>query len=902
MASLPKTALRRNKLKDLTAGPAAPKSGHVVTQVEFVDFDGCKKKGFFKPLDETYPELLAKISVATSVIIRMLLGERAAEDRLVYDEDDKIVGTVSIALEGFKPFNYGSEPIPEHPQKKEEVNPSYETLMQHNVMELLFFSWFLGNDDLHPKNIGLKGLIDWDMFFYALTEIIKGPRAFGSSPEGKIELPSSDFANFPVLQETKLTHWATHQYPHNYYYPKRYGNYDQFIELSKNPIFKDESLPNGQITAQEQLFTAALKALVIFQPEVLEKQLRDALGKEPLNYTELSLEKKGELEKKFPTLFTSETDKQPFVSFMCGLYQLYYDELYRNVVFFKGCEKNISDVPVPGFAQFLYQHPSAFKSVEKWGLAQNKKRKEQEDKTRRFSNEDNLELKSEVACAPPLEKATKTDVCNKRQLKEDKLKLRYHQVWRDSYLGWMKNILKKAKELSNELLLELSLKGHEIILTDSEDSEIKPEDSSIHAAWQLLPAFKEINSTDIDEHIDCDKNSDMRKGLLALIDLNNQLFVATNNYYHTDLNELVHLKNSQFIRKLREISSKYFDEVIPKLGENTSYADKCGHLASELERFCGMVHFSAHMNTTDKVSLSVVPVKEIWPKHTDEKAINDCLHALFNWAKSLDAMTLSDKICKIIDEDYSGGLLSNRMRAEPVKTYLRESMKESGDDRLAFILSSGNKTGNGALNTCLIDQLIRDMLKATQHDFNVCLPSVRSAIDDKTFALDFYTEAAIKYAKNDNRFRHIYSDYALRAVNDALYSWVEELEHKRFSDLTKSALSKYEQSKSWFTTSRRSEVEKYFSISSNAHILARIFMNGGFETTSLNTILFNTLLDTMQKEIPLDKEQLQKANNHFVMRLTQEYRPHFISSIKSIAEEKLHQYPSKETVVLKSFV
>lgn len=898
MAPLSKTALRRNKLKDLTAGPATPASGHAVIKVEFLDFDGSTKTGYFKPLDESYPELLAKISVATSVIMRLSLGERAAEDRLVYDDNDNIVGTVSIALEEFKPFNYGSELVPENPQEKEKVIPSYQTLMQYNVMELLFFSWFLGNDDLHPKNIGLKGIIDWDMFFYAVTEIIKAPRFLGSSPKGEIKLSSTDFGNFPILSPaTKPTHWPSLQLPGNLFYPKRYANYEQFAELSKNPALGDESIPGGKITAQEQLFTAVLKALLSYQPEALKRRLKDAIGKEPLNFSHLDSMKKAELEKKFPRLFNPESDKQPFIDFMTELYQLYYDELYRTAVFFIGCE-NSSGTQVPGFSRFLYRHPHAFKNIHQWLMTENSSRKEQGEKSFRFANEEEYsELRKKTACATSLRKAAKINNA-KGQLQEDELKRRYHQIWRDSHTVWIKDILNKARELSASLQHTLSLAGTASSL-GIEISERKPEDSSINNAWQLLPVLPEKSTV----QLDCDINSDMRSGLLELIELNRQLFEKTNHYWQIQREKLTPLDNMQFIDELQKIYKLYLFNVVPKLGEHTTFGKTCKEIATELHNFSNMANFLIHCNaSTDSVSLTLVSAKESWPKHTDSKVVDNCLNALFNWVKELDAQVLSDKINKIIDEDYVGGILSHRTRETPVKTYLLNSREEAGDDRLAFILSSGNSADNGALNTLLVDKLIREMLAATQKDVKVYLPSVRAAIEEDSFAKDFYTRKAIEYAKSNPRFQHIYSAQALEAINHAIYQWIDSIDSKKFFDITKSAIHQYEKCIwSIWTTSRRTEVERYFSSKmSNPCILAQIFSKGGFETTSLNTILFNTIISAMAKTINSDSNKLQQKNNKLILSLAlaPEYQAHFLPHLRSFAE-KYEEYQQKKPTLAK---
>lgn len=71
-------------------------------------------KSLFKELEPQrhYPELLAKISVATSSFKRSFQGKRSAEERLVFDEDDHLIGTLSICVDNFKPFHYAEDGIP----------------------------------------------------------------------------------------------------------------------------------------------------------------------------------------------------------------------------------------------------------------------------------------------------------------------------------------------------------------------------------------------------------------------------------------------------------------------------------------------------------------------------------------------------------------------------------------------------------------------------------------------------------------------------------------------------------------------------------------------------------------------------------------------------------------------
>lgn len=374
--ALPKTGLSKDKLqfKNEASSSESQSSANKVSKVTFLDIDGQEKQAYFKPISENYPVLLAKFSVAASVLMRLSLGERAAEDRLVYDADGNICGTVSIALKNFKPFNFLLDGLPYDEAEKEQVCPSTGTLIQHNIMELIFFSWFLGEDDLHPNNIGLSGRLDWDMLFYPITEIIKGPRTFiGGSAEGKIELSEEDFSNLPELANTKRhTHWPTHPWPGNANYLKKFPNHDAFINLGKNDARFYDSVNDRWVSAQEQLYTAALKALLTWQPEVVKLRLQDALGDEPLNFTALPENKVKQLQDCFPEFFNLESNSASFVECMIKIYQEFYDKLYYTVTNYTADGKNNYGELRHAFYKFLLENPGAYNSIAEWVKEENK--------------------------------------------------------------------------------------------------------------------------------------------------------------------------------------------------------------------------------------------------------------------------------------------------------------------------------------------------------------------------------------------------------------------------------------------------------------------------------------------------------------------------------------------------
>lgn len=189
--------------------------------------------------------------------------------------------------------------------------------------------------------------------------------------------------------------------------------------------------------------------------------------------------------------------------------------------------------------------------------------------------------------------------------------------------------------------------------------------------------------------------------------------------------------------------------------------------------------------------------------------------------------------------------LSFRQRSDPVKNYLKTSAHESGDNRLAYILSSG--TQDGALNTLLVQGLTHLMLQ--KHP----IPSIDLAIRDKSFEkgiIDF-TRDVVFFAKKDKRFTHAYSEGGMTTLYKTMYDWVDTLTEKSFASLISSSLSAYEK-KTWgslWGVSRRTEVEGYLMGNSNAKALAMIFMNGS-ETSTLNEFLFVKIIETIKKKSP----------------------------------------------------
>src|SRR6185437_9946651 len=131
----------------------------------------------------------------------------------VFDDNNKLIGTISINVEGFKPFNYTEEVVPIDPRERECVIPSTKTLIENNIIELLLGRWFLDDDDGHPHNLSLAGDIDFDMFWYWFTIHMKKSRPIIGIPKTHVNLTVRDWEDFPNVKDAKPYHWPAYTHP-----------------------------------------------------------------------------------------------------------------------------------------------------------------------------------------------------------------------------------------------------------------------------------------------------------------------------------------------------------------------------------------------------------------------------------------------------------------------------------------------------------------------------------------------------------------------------------------------------------------------------------------------------------------------------------------------------------------
>ncbi|MCL9683092.1 hypothetical protein [Legionella maioricensis] len=864
---IPKKGLRRKQLKDLTAGKAVEGS-HPIIRVEFIE-DGITKFGYFKELEPKnhYPELLAKISVGTSLLQRLYLGKNCAEERLVFNERDELVGTLSIAIDGFKPFNYSNETVPEEIAAKEQVVPSTKTLLKKKHIEAAFAFWYGDNDDGHPHNNGFAGeeavILDFDMFFYWLTILMKEARAVIGIPKKSIALTVRDWESFPIVKDSKPYHWFTYLHPGQEslpiqsslltrILPKPYADPSQFEQLAHEP------------EAHEQKFAVALKALLTFQPEVTRKRLTELFGDMTLNYTSLDdtdVSLRLAYEKEYPNLFNETTNTKPFVDFMMDIYQKHYDNLYRVVVFYMGCENNGYGVPLPATCTALYRKPSFYRKIEEWVKTQN----------------ETIYSKDEAS--------------TKYNLPE--LQNRYHQVWRDAHFPTYKELLHSCFQLNNKVLYLVS---SQVELPEVEGKKVT--DDTLTSAWEMVNTMPELSKSKIESLILVDKESKLRNACLLLVDFTNTFQAIGKDYFDKKREDLTEEDNLLFATQLKQLYEKFDLPIRENLLHTMTPGGEFNRISILLNQFAERINFKRHLTTTDeqmKDAISSIAPKEVLP-HTDESIIKQFNDSLFLWAKGLKPGELSLHINEIIDTYYAPyvSALSKRQRTQPVKEYLQASQEESGDHRLAHIFSSG-MVETGELNQLLIQHLTPLMLQSYP------LLSVRNAVRDGAFKKDIllYTAATVSFAKHDKRFTHLYSDGGVKLFYKTMYEWVESLPQKKFQGIINSALYDYEQ-QLWWGTSRRKEVEGYFkTASSQTQILALIFLKGE-KSSSLNDKLFQKIIAGIKTEIESSTEMKKVPGYKLISQFNPAEDLSIYKELHTYAEGPSHSQgsvPSSSTLV-----
>lgn len=817
-----------------------PRSGHEVLRATYND-----KEGFFKPLSESYPAILAKISVASSVSMRNTLPDRIAEERLVFDKNNKIIGTFSYALADYKPLLCTGESLPENLEEKEKVCPSVATLLINNIAELLVVLWRMKDDDRHPGNMSIWGAIDWDMIMYHITCIIKGHRFIDGLlrpiAQKAMELKASDLDNFPSIDGR--THWPGNNIPGNYNYYKLHQAAEAFQALCANPQIKTSS---GDISFQEQLFTALLKELLSHDRNTLEIQLKDYFGDLPVDYLSLDSYKSEELNKIFPKLFSPGIDQIPFAEHMATIFESEYMEFYNVVVSYKGCEKNKESVSVPSFRDFLITNPVAFQKIQQWAIEKNKKMADnwerhqveinsqsnnndnKEDSDWQLITEEGLEQNSipiieNAYCIPPNGRHNLTVI-----------EQRYLQVWRDAQAPILGSIVFEFKAILRQLT------SKELTNIDRAKIEV---------------ALKKLE--------DC--GNDYCK--LSLEMLNSE----TSKQFAGELARLVH----ELGQVVNVISCKPLNTLISQL---TKFADD-------------LQLFPEHHHQDTKL-------KPLQPEHTNEIVIIDCLNALFSWIKNLGDNRLKETIDTIFEKNYKPSLFNlTPKRDTRVKEYLKKTLTQPNNQRLALILCTGGCKST-SLNTQLLHELILKMSKDREINFmEISLASVYEACKNEFFNPIPFAKLAQTYVLNAEPFK------ILEAFNNAMYKWAAECTREDFLNLCNQGLEDYTPySFNIFTQKNRAIGIKTLLQNeslSNEQILANLFSEGALDKDSFNTILFNKIVIEMRKQISSNETLLDTFENQIVFyaQIGESLPCVFLNSLSTFAEKKLTKECSNDSMV-----
>ncbi|KTD45836.1 hypothetical protein Lrub_2633 [Legionella rubrilucens] len=867
--TLPKKALRYGQLK-FTNDKTVPSSGHVIEKATFVDAVDGEKTGFFKPLSGSYPRVLALYSVAVSVALRNSLGDNAAEERLVYDEKGEICGTFSIALKKYKPMAPSGATLPTNASEREEVYPSYNTLLSHNVAKWLVAAWRHKCDDRHPGNTDLDNILDYDMMLWGITWIMKGARnvdgIIKEHPETSMGLKSTDLDNFPII-DTR-THWPTNTMPGNLNLGKRHMCYQAFRELAANPSIKLNS-DSTPVSFQEQFFSAILQELLTYEPSILKERFNEYFGTEPLNYLSLPDGKDQLLSKTYPRLFNAETDRQPFVDHILEVMQREYDEFYRNTVFYVGKEKNDSGVPVMSFRDFLQARPSAFKKTKTWAEQENASIAEYSEAYNK-----KIESASEPAGTPNyycLPTAARYDL--------ERMHARYHQIWRDAHTLHFQAILSNIDKLLESLWEELTRKTS-LASKTSETSKAPPKPmEEITRSIQLFKSDIEMPK------LDCDEENPLAQGYMELKRLRQDLGKCTDRYFDLQAGQLDDEANMQFCIDITNCCHSYENRLLKLFGQTPS-ADAWLNIITQMWEFNNSFGFVRHLKGKD-TPIGRQEKSETQPfvmrNHTEKAVISVTLQALFDWANDIGRLTLDGYIGEVIEHHYKPSalnVLSNKNRTDEILSFLKNSKEEKGENILGHILATGGTESN-SLNTLLIKYLVPKMLTHRIGQSDVNLSSVLRAVQKKEFEIRTYAVEAQKFVQASPRFTHIYSAKARQLFTESLFQWAQTMESGIFKKIIRDVIKGYTPySLNIFSTRTRGpEVEGYLKDSSNSNemILAKIFCGKGSDS-ALSRDVFNKVVEQMQKNE--DKYPLA------CQVTTDDLRAHFFSAVYDNAKSR----------------
>lgn len=350
---LPKTAVLLEKLQQYSPPATTCSSANKILYKQFEDFDSSKKFGYYKALDENYTPFAAKLAVASSVLLRLVLeNPRAADVRIVYNTAKQICGTISIN-EGFIPFSQAKE--------KKFSNPNAQQIIDFDAAAILVQGLILDNNDMHRNNFGLVavnaaqkcGVIDFGEVFNFINQA-----AQGRDKKIPANISFDDFENFPLLTQWLPRHWVTYKIPANNNFLKMYPNHKEYLKLSPQT---NGSEALKLVFSQQKYFEFLKNFIISRNKDLVLKMLHLSLGDEPLSYLDLSEQL---LEKKLPDFFNSTTNNKPFYETFARLYLVRVKTFEKTLLSYLGCHDKA--LKQPSFNNFLVANTSIRNKLARW--------------------------------------------------------------------------------------------------------------------------------------------------------------------------------------------------------------------------------------------------------------------------------------------------------------------------------------------------------------------------------------------------------------------------------------------------------------------------------------------------------------------------------------------------------
>lgn len=852
---IPPYIVQKNDLKNLTELKKG--SGSNKMYVGTLACDGVEKKVFFKPIvlssdndkeptylswrSQNYLPVTAKYVVAASLAGRMLGGPILDENRLVY-ENGQIVGTVSFALDDFKPLALrGLFPLTTH----DRSNPSVEMLLDSNVALLLTLILFLLDDDPHAENLTfienkstdknknqyVMRNIDHDCKIFKILEIIRGERLTNGVIQTSMSrvdpYDKKNITNFPNI--VGPTHFPSMPVPQNGNFLKICAANESFRDLAKEPLF------------HLQYLKAMFQILVLYNPDSLREALTSYFGDEPLNYREgLADDKVKLLEKTFPELFNETRNKGSFVDHFLAMFQeQLYDPFYRAVVFYSG-GTNTFGISIPSFQNFLSENKQCFHEI--------------------------------VEDSPWLTNKDK-----------DYAENRYHKIFRDGLvlsLPGINNLFLKAFYDIRQALIKSDNNNQDEVL-----QQVNLSLTTITEAKDLLPSLFGV----VNEKIQCEETNDIGIAYKSMCELYGTWKAAVTEYFEvTDVKSISVSQNSRFLRAITDAMEKH-QRAITKGLMGTSWANQASNIFTQLHNFLDKANFSRKVyekSAVPLIALSFYSAKQPALDHIDS------MRNLFDEVQILVNKISPEKFNKIIEDacdTYSKSSIINkftqtRIRDLVIKPYLKNSL-ESNRDKLRYILSWG-ESNKGSLNPILVECLLNDLTKNIQVVVPPALTVFKTAFERKEIKSSVYEKYAGEWqrlitkdlTKSNVFFPSDDSTNWIPGYLNTMFHWVEKIDSLLFSSKVNNAIDDYDRN-TW-TGSKKKELVKIVNLKkSNSEKLRDLILCGGIDTNSSGTILLKELnkfffewvedkkdnKEMAAKDFPL---LLKMHNDHFSQKIT----------------------------------